>query len=155
MSKETKHAKIGIETISTEDDSREVEFAWADKVGDNLYQLKNFPFFAYGVSYDDIVEALPRYDDDPYPYLTKVVTKSGHRTLRVIFDEESGKDTETTTHLDELARMNCGYEGCGGNRLYVINVQPHCDYDAVRDYLNDNDLMWEYGDPTQREVAWQ
>ena len=40
----------------------------------------------YGVSYDDIIEARPN-DEEEKPVFIRVVRKSGHRTLRVIFDE--------------------------------------------------------------------
>ena len=84
---EPKQTKIGIETSSNESDDVDVEFPWADHLGGNRYQLKNYPFYAYGVSFDDIVEAHTKHEDDPYPYLAKVLEKSGHRTLRILLDE--------------------------------------------------------------------
>ena len=78
---EPKQTKIGIETIDAESDKVDVEFPWADHLGGDHYQLKNFPFYAYGVSFDDIVEARLKYDDDPYPYLTKVLEKSGRQSV--------------------------------------------------------------------------
>ena len=37
----------------------EIEMPWAAHVSDNLFRLGNMPFYAYGVSADDIVEATP------------------------------------------------------------------------------------------------
>ena len=144
--------KIGIETEDDESDEVEVEFLWADQVGENRYQLKNFPFFAYGVSYDDIVEAELKYEDDPYPYLTRVVEKSGHRTIRIILDKSAKKSKRSKGILSHIAAMDCGYQGTDGETYFVINIQPHCDYDAVRDYLNEEDIRWEYADPTFDEI---
>lgn len=38
------------------EDSEEVdiETPWADYLGNDQYQLKNFPFYYYGLSYDDL-----------------------------------------------------------------------------------------------------
>ena len=149
---ESEQTKIGIETEYEDSDDIEVEFIWADRLGDNRYQIKNFPFFAYGVSFDDIVEALPKYDDDPYPYLTSVIQKSGHRTLRIILDESAKASERSKSLLAHLASIGCGYEGTNGETYFVINVQPHCDFDAVRDFLNEENIRWEYADPTYEEM---
>ena len=149
---EPKQAKIGIETSYEDSDEVDVEFPWADHLGENRYQIKNFPFYAYGVSFDDIVEAEVKYDDDPYPYLTKVVEKSGHRTIRIMLDESVKESERSMGVLNHLSSMDCGYEGTNGEKYFVINVQPHCDYDAVRDYLNDENIQWEYADPTYDQI---
>ena len=149
---EPNHAKIGIETKYDDSDEIEVEFLWADHLEGNRYQLKNFPFFAYGVSFNDIVEAEIKYDDDPFPYFTKVLEKSGHRTIRMILDEPAKESTRSKNILSQLESMDCGYEGSNGEVYFVINVQPHCDYYAVRDFLKDENIRWEYADPTYEEV---
>jgi hypothetical protein len=152
---EPKETKIGIETSSEGAEEVDVEFPWADHLGGDRYQLKNFPFYAYGVSFNDIVEAHPKYDDDPYPYLTKVLEKSGHRTLRIMLDESIKESKRSVSILDRLSSMDCGYEGMGGKRYFVINVQPQCDFDAVRDYLNHENVQWEYADPTYDQIHEQ
>jgi hypothetical protein len=149
---EPEQTKIGIETSYDDTDEVEVEFPWADHLGENRYRIKNFPFFAYGVSFDDIVEAELKYDDDPYPYLIKVVEKSGHKTLRIILDESAKESDRSRNILDHLASMECGYEGTDGEKYFVINVQPQCDFDAVRDYLNNENVQWEYADPTYDQI---
>ncbi len=149
---EPKQTKIGIETSYSDSDEVDVEFPWADHLGDNRYQLKNFPFYAYGVSYNDIVQAELKYDDDPYPYFTEVIEKSGHKTLRIILDESAKESDHSKKVLRHLASMNCGYEGTNGEYYFVINVQPHCDFDAVQDYLNNESIRWEYADPTYDQV---
>lgn len=148
----SKQVKIGIETSYDDSDEVEKEFLWADDLGDEKYQLKNFPFFAYGVSFDDIVEASVKYDDDPYPYFVKVIKKSGHKTLRVILDESIKISEQSRQQLKHISDMGCGYEGTNGEKYFVVNVQPHCDFDAVREYLNDQEIQWEYADPTYDQI---
>lgn len=149
---EFEQTKIGIETTYPDSGHVEIEYPWADKVGENRFQIKNFPFYAYAISYDDIVEAEFVNKDDKYPFFTKVITKSGHRTLRIKLDESAKESKRSQGILDKLSSMECGYEGTNGEFYFVINVQPQCDFDAVRDFLNDNDIRWEYADPTYEKM---
>ena len=128
------------------DDEVDVECPWAEALGGNKYRLKNFPFYTYGISFDDVFEAEPAYDDER-PYLTKVIEKSGHKTLRLQLPQSIQESPECRQILDDLNAMDCGYEG-NGHRFFVINVQPHCDFDAVVGFINGCDLDWEYADPT-------
>lgn len=144
---ESESVKVVIEQWYEDSDEIDVECPWADHVEGDLYQLKNFPFYAYGISFDDIFEARVKYDDDDRPYVVRVTEKSGHHTIRAGFDESLDESEMTRTVMEHLNNMGCGYEGFGGKKNFVINVQPHVDYDAVCDYLNDHDIAWEHGDP--------
>lgn len=144
---ESESVKVVIEQCREDSDEIDVECPWADHIKDDLYQLKNFPFYAYGISFDDVFEARVKHDDDPRPYAIRVVEKSGHHTIRAGFDESLDESEHTKTVMGHLASIGCGYEGFGGKKSFVINVQPHVDYDAVCDYLNDHDVAWEHGDP--------
>ncbi|MGD9773943.1 DUF4265 domain-containing protein [Diaphorobacter sp.] len=139
--------KVVIEQTYDDTDEVDVECPWAKPLGGNRYQLQNYPFFAYGISFEDIFEAEPKYEDDPRPYVTRVVQKSGHRTLRIFMKESIQESAEARAVLDRLQAMGCGYEGDGA-KFFVINVQPHCDFEAVRDYVDSCDIDWEYADPT-------
>jgi hypothetical protein len=37
----------------------DIETLWADPLGGDLYALDNLPWYAYGVSVEDVVEATP------------------------------------------------------------------------------------------------
>ena len=43
--------------VPNEDGTAEVETLWATPLGDDRYQLDNSPFYAYSVSWQDIVHA--------------------------------------------------------------------------------------------------
>ncbi len=134
-----------------DNDEVDIETPWASALGNNRYQLKNFPFYYYGISYDDVFEALPQYDDDPRPYLTKIISKSGHKTVRIVL-EESIKDSEQSRMiLAKLSQMGCGYEG-NGQTFFVVNIQPHCDFSAICEFLSSLDIEWEHADPTYDEL---
>jgi hypothetical protein len=132
-------------------DEAEIECPWAESLGGNRYRLKNFPFFKYGISYDDIFEASSNVADDPRLYITKVIEKSGNKTLRIFFGESIETSEYSRNVLKTLNDFGCGYEG-NGARFFVVNVQPHCNFNEVRDYVDSCELDWEYADPTYEEL---
>jgi hypothetical protein len=69
--------------VPDEDGSAHVETLWATSVGNDTYKLDNSPFYAYGVSWEDVVFA-PFTAEEGFPTFERVVTKSGNRTVRVI-----------------------------------------------------------------------
>jgi hypothetical protein len=134
----------------------EVETLWANPVGPGQYALDNLPWYAYGVSLGDIVEA----DADASGggrvlAFRRVVRKSGNRTVRVILEvREPGGDAwtfESERLLARLAELGCGYEGYN-RRLVALNVPPASDLAAVAAALTEAGFEWEYADPTYEEV---
>ena len=53
---------VKIEFRVVDGDNVNVETPWAKRLGDNLYELDNSPFYAYNVSWKDAIEALPAPD---------------------------------------------------------------------------------------------
>ena len=62
--------------VELRDRSDRVETLWATPVGRDRYKLDNSPFYAYGVSWQDVIEARPEREGD-IPTLVRVVRKSG------------------------------------------------------------------------------
>ncbi len=132
--------------VPREDGAVDVETLWATSVGKDQYQLNNSPFYCYGVSWFDIVLA-PFDEEEGFPTFQKVVTKSGHRTIRVVFDPPIEDGNTSDQLLKGLLSLGCTYEGA--NRAYVaIDVPPGVDLQNVRLYLMDSDATWEHADPT-------
>jgi hypothetical protein len=132
--------------VPNEDGTSEVETLWATHLGGDEYKLDNSPFFAYGVSWDDIVSA-PFDHEEGFPTFQRVVSKSGNRTVRVIFDPPVESGNESDQLLQGLMALGCDYEGA--NRTYIsINVPPRVELEAVRSYLVEHDVQWEHADPT-------
>src|SRR5215472_12584360 len=128
----------------------EIETLWATPLGDDQYRLDNSPFFAYGVSWEDIVEAFS--SDDGVLEFERRVRKSGNRTLRIILDSPA-EDPKSRSVLERICEMGCSYEGLH-SRLISVNVPDDADFDLVTTYLTDESGMrWEYADPTYAEVT--
>ncbi len=122
------------------------ETPWVTPMGKNLYRMENSPFFAYGVSYCDIVEASPT-KDEARPVFRKVVTAGGHSTIRVAAadDQPVGKKV-----IQPLLDLGCTYEGA--NPAYLcVDVPPGVEIAKVVEQLmkwDETVIHWEHANPT-------
>lgn len=142
-------AKVVFRVVE-EDGSVHVETLWATSLGDDLYKIDNSPFYAYGVSWEDVVFA-PVDPEEGCPTFARVVSKGGNRTVRIIFDPPVQEGNESSRVLQGLVALGCTYEGA--NRGYMsVNVPPKLSLAAVRDYLVEQEAHWEHADPTYDEL---
>ena len=125
----------------------EVETPWAERVGERELRLDNLPWFAYGISLGDVVEADATGDDGVFEFV-RVVRPSGNRLVRVILDDES----QIETVLEPLVELGCDYEGAN-RRLISISVPPSVSLDAVSAHLTDTNLQWEHANPTFEQLS--
>src|SRR5438876_5092231 len=95
------------------------ETLWATPVGGNLYRLENSPFFAYGVSWMDTIEA--KKEESGGLKFVRPVRKSGNRTLRAVLEDHKLSDPSGEAILSGLRELGCSYEGMQP-RLLSINV---------------------------------
>lgn len=128
----------------------EFETMWATQVGPDRYRLENSPFYAYGVSWLDIVEARPA-DASGFPIVQRAVEKSGHRTLRLILLPGVKEAPHQQQVLDDLVRMGCTYEGYNP-RYFSIDIAPGIALEPVVEYLTRNEHRWEHVDPTYDDL---
>ena len=133
--------------VALTDDEGRVETLWATPIGGYLYRLENIPFYAFGVSWNDVVEA--PLDEDERPAFRRVVEKSGNRTVRIMLEDV--RAPEAKPRLEGLLKFGCGYEG-HPPRLLAINVPPETSLDDVAGYLAEAGIDWEYADPTYEEL---
>jgi len=136
--------------VQSEDGTAEVETLWAFALRSDKYKIDNLPFFAYGISAEDVVFA-PFDHDEQFPTFQKVISKSGNRTIRIIFDlpYESGNESEAL--VSRLVALGCDFEGAN-KRYVVINIPATVDLDTVVERVNDAGVSWEYADPTYEEL---
>jgi len=136
--------------IEQEDGSVDVETPWATSLGNDLYRLENSPFYAYGVSWLDVVCA-PHDPDEDRPVFTKVVEKGGHRTVRVIFDPPVEDGNTSQGVLDRLVAAGASYEGA--SRSYMaIDIPPNVELFEICEILTQARIQWEHVDPTYEEI---
>ncbi|MCB9878916.1 MAG: DUF4265 domain-containing protein [Planctomycetes bacterium] len=135
--------------VTGQGDNVIVETPWAEHVEGDQFRLRNIPFYAYGVSLDDVIEATPE-PDDSRPHFRRVVVKSGNRTLRVAAAKD--QDRVSQDLLDELAALGCDY--CRATPRYVcITIAPAVPLDAVVAVLERSEFDWEQADPSDEELS--
>ena len=135
---------------SDEDDHADVETLWAFSLGEDLYKIDNLPFFAYGVSWNDTVYA-PYDHEEGRATFQRAVSKSGNRTVRIIFETPVGPENDSQKVLDELVALGCTYEGA--NKLLIaVNVPRGIELSDVAEILIGSDVDWEYADPAYEEL---
>src|SRR5688572_29982065 len=132
--------------VPHEDGGADVETLWATHLGVDHYRLDNSPFYAYGVSWEDVVSA-PFNQEEGFPTFERVVSKSGNRTVRVLFKTPIATGNESAQLLQGLIALGCDYEGANG-KYFSVNVPPGVDLDVVRTYLIEQHATWEHADPT-------
>jgi hypothetical protein len=143
------HSKV-IFRVPEDDGSFSVETLWATALGNDEFKLDNSPFHAYSVSWGDVVYA-PVELAEGMPTFVRVIRKSGHRTVRVIFDPPVLAGNDSDRVLKGLISLGCTYEGA--NRGYMsIDVPPSVQLESVRRYLIDQDVQWEHADPRYEEL---
>jgi hypothetical protein len=128
----------------------DAETLWATPLGRHRYRLENSPFFAYGVSWLDVVEARPPSEGE-FPAFVRVLEKSGHRTVRVILRPPADRSRKAAALLQRLVEMGCSYEGANPSFI-AVNVPPQVDLARVCDYLTGTGQEWEHADPRYAEL---
>ncbi len=126
------------------------DWLWAEPLGSGRFRVESCPFFAYGVSRDDVVVAAPAAGDES-PRLQDVVEKSGHRTLRAALDPGVGVAHPSVQGLlGRLLELGCTHETLRP-KLVAVDVVPAVDVGAVVALLqplaDDGILLWEWADP--------
>lgn len=136
--------------VAEDDGSANVETLWATPLGDDRYQLDNSPFYAYAVSWKDVIYA-PRDPDEQLPTFERVISKSGHKTIRIVFESPAIEGSESLDLLQLLVSLGCSYEGA--NKRYIcIDVPPEVDLETVRQFAIQHALQFEHADPTYSEL---
>ena len=110
------------------------ESMWAKPLGNDLYQIQNIPFFAYGLNYLDIVK-VDSSDETIKPVVLEVVEPSGFMTLRIVFMD--GFEEQAQSELfNELMQFKIEIER--DNENYVaLSIEPEGHYDAVYEKLSE------------------
>jgi hypothetical protein len=132
--------------IAFSDAEGNVETLWAADLGDGRYRLDSSPWYHYGVSWKDVVTAEPAADG--LLCFAQVLEKSGHRTVRVLFEDPTESKNPI---LSGLLNLGCTFEGAH-SKLFAIDIPPNVELATVRAFLIENDAQWEHADPKYSEL---
>ncbi len=126
------------------------DYLWAEPLGSGRFRIESCPFFAYGVSRDDVVRAIEIAGEET-PRLEDVVEKCGHRTLRLALDPSVEiADPNVQGLLERLLELGCTHEALRP-KLVAIDVPGEVDVAIVAELLqvlvDDRTILWEWADP--------
>ena len=94
------------------------ETLWAVPVGPGQYRLENSPFFAFGISFQDVVSAK---EEQKTLVFVEALRRGGHSTYRII--PKAGHGSAVARYWDVLERKGCTYEE-GPKGLLAVDVPP-------------------------------
>ncbi len=113
------------------------ETVWAERVGQDLYRLRNIPFHTFGFAFGDIVRTAER---DGWPTVVGLAQDGGNYAVRIMFavDSESLQAQEV---LRELRSVGCTFEMASG-RLVAVDVPLDMEvpFQQMVNYLNSIDV---------------
>lgn len=120
------------------------ENLYAQPYGDDKYIVDNSPFYAFDISFCDVVSVIK---DGESLIFDKVLERGGHSTYRIKLPK--GKDHKYFISLwGDLERLGCTYEGSSANeqRLYSIDIPQNTDVLTVYKILecNEEKSLWEF-----------
>lgn len=102
------------------------ETVWAVPLGRGRYRLDNSPFYFFGLSYRDVVQAEP--DDHGQLWFRSVVERGGHSTYRLMRSKCPSEAFEQAWR--PLKALGCMYEG-GPGQLLSVDVPPEANIHEV------------------------
>ncbi|SFU55567.1 protein of unknown function [Pustulibacterium marinum] len=109
------------------------ETLWATPLGEDLYQIENVPFYAYGLNYKDIVKA-NIIGKAEIPLAHELVKKGGHQTFRLSFATGIQKEFQEKI-LNGFKSLHVTYERA--NETYVaLDMKPQGVFKEVFAVLN-------------------
>ncbi len=126
------------------------DWLWAEPLGSGRFRIESCPFFAYGISRDDVVRAADAAGDEA-PQLEDILEKSGHRTLRIALDSKIEiADGAIQGLLERLLELGCTHETLRP-KLVAIDLPREVDVTIVVELLqalaDDATIVWEWADP--------
>ncbi|HEX8699700.1 MAG TPA: DUF4265 domain-containing protein [Myxococcaceae bacterium] len=102
------------------------ESLWAEPAAGGRYRLRNSPFYAFGVSAEDIVFA---QEEDGLLFFTEVSLRGGHSTYRIM-KVKGLQSGEFERYWEPLRQAGCSYEE-GPGRLLAVDVPSEADFQRV------------------------
>jgi len=106
-----------------------IESVWASKNGE-YYKIKNIPFFAPNIAYDDIISV---EHDNGELFFDEIIKESGNSTVQIIIFNEN--DIEETTK--KIESFECGWEGSHLKGYISVNVPCKILYTPFKIFLKD------------------
>lgn len=123
----------------------DTETVWAEALGDNRCKLKNSPFYAKGVSFDDVVNVNRALQSDTVVFDSIAIT-SGHSTYRILVSQSTPLE-DFEKYWRPIQDLGCSYEAAQGlHSIIAIDVPSESDIHEVYRLLEkgEEDGIWDF-----------
>ncbi|ASE62551.1 DUF4265 domain-containing protein [Chryseobacterium indologenes] len=104
------------------------ESVWIEKLDDEKYQVKNAPFFAPNIAYNDIITV---EKDDDCLYFDEMTEPSEHSTVQIVFFNNE-KIEEVIKTIEELG---CSWEGINEQQILAVDIPATVNYASIQKFL--------------------
>ncbi len=104
-----------------------IESVWASKEKE-YYRIKNIPFFAPNISYDDLISV---EDDENELFFDELIEQSGNSTVQIVFFDISTFDNV----ISKLVDLGCEWEGSHLKNYISVNVPCMVNYHPINSFL--------------------
>ena len=114
----------------------ETESVWAERLSENRFRILNSPFFVFGVSYEDVIEAEP--EGEIFRFV-RVLQRSGRSTYRVIL--QGGRTVQGVDFADRWRPFHdrgCTYESAN-DKYIAVDMPPDTDVPFLYRLLQDGE----------------
>jgi hypothetical protein len=116
--------KVAINLPASDWYTHALETMWAEPLAGDHYRLQNVPFYAYGLSFDDVVNAREIGDQ---LFVQDIVERGGHSTYRVFLSRDVNRDGgRFLESWRPLLEIGVTYEQAN-DRLLAIDVPDSTD----------------------------
>jgi len=137
--------KIKVQFSVDPNDQRGVktESLWAERVGPGRFRILNSPFFLFGISADDVVEAKEVDGDLRFQ---RVVSRGGHSTYRIFLQHDRTiKDADFTTYWEPISGLGATFENAD-DHFVAVDIPPGKEVAAIYELLDkgEQDGIWAF-----------
>jgi hypothetical protein len=108
------------------------ERVWALPVGDDVYEIRNSPWYARNINWGDWVKAIAP-DQDSWPVFEAVVKRSGHRTIQLSISPDGVQRRDEI--LAGVKKMGASYEN-NDDAFYAWDCSPEVSVIPITTYLD-------------------
>ena len=137
-------AKVVFELGTDDWHGYQTESVWAEPISCDRFRILNTPFFAKGVSFEDVV--ITKKNGDKLLFKS-VSIAAGHSTYRILLDR-SVSDVNFLKYWNPIEQLGCSYESMdiGRMRLLAVDVRPKADIQQVYRLLDkgENESIWSF-----------
>jgi hypothetical protein len=137
--------RVKVQFFVDPDDQRGVktENLWAEEVAPGRFRILNNPFFLFGVSADDIVEAKQAGDGLRFQ---KVVSRGGHSTYRLFLrGARTINEPSFRTYWQPISNLGATFENAD-NYFVSVDIPPGKDVAAIYELMEkgEKDGIWTF-----------